>query len=325
LGAIVGTLGQHGGVPGDAAAPLDPLLVSAAERVVERVVGRPGFAGVSWRRIGDSPAWLVVAMVDPPEGEAERLAEATDFPVDQLSVRAARHPFGRLLHFSGVAQKVLDQLWSGDSSYRWMWVSPADLAVVVASDRPDWTALTHVLAAVPCDAIFVLTGPEQGARRIRDDAIVLHPAIDRFPVDPVDLSGRDWLARREFTVRLIEEFDEPYVEVLVDGVPLAEVLQPLESVWGGVPLRVVAPPSKHWLGEPHPDWSGERGAAVIDGSCGAWECCGVTARIKLLETEVMWAIDHSTHALHGMWEWRRESWLRFDRTQYESAIANLPR
>lgn len=99
---------------------------------------------------------------------------------------------------------------------------------------------------------------------------------------------------------------------VIDGVPLFEML---EDRYPGVDIGLVAPPSRHWLGQPA---YGEEGRAVIlDGTCGVAGCCGVMACITVSETIVgwsdfvAWGRPPLPDALH----------FDFDRTAYETAIS----
>jgi hypothetical protein len=148
-------------------------------------------------------------------------------------------------------------------------------------------------------------------------------------VDP-DLSARGWLRRRSFRLQRWyspyetgDDADRHFVTVHVDGEALWEVLQPYERYFGGIPYPIVAPPSRHWLGEPREGWVGDRGIVVVDGSCGVWECCGVTAHIEFTDDEAYWAVDRSGTDWDRLWRWRRLAWLRFDRPEYEAAISSL--
>lgn len=102
---------------------------------------------------------------------------------------------------------------------------------------------------------------------------------------------------------------------VIDGVPL---YQRLEDRYPGVKQELVAPPSRHWLGEPKYEEDGR--AVILDGSCGVAGCCGVMAHITLARRFVVWsdffARGHPPlpDGLH----------FEFDRTDYEAAIAELP-
>jgi hypothetical protein len=103
------------------------------------------------------------------------------------------------------------------------------------------------------------------------------------------------------------------VVAVVDGKELDRLVLEAgaNNVAPGVPYHLVAPPSRHWLGEPNPDYEDERGrAVVIDTSCGAWECCGHLALIEISADEVTWRLD-------GLEP------FRFDRTAYEAALEAL--
>jgi hypothetical protein len=70
---------------------------------------------------------------------------------------------------------------------------------------------------------------------------------------------------------------------VIDGVPLFERLG---DRYPGLAMSRVVPPSRQWLGSPP---YGEDGRAVIlDGTCGNAGCCGVLARIEVIEAAVVW-------------------------------------
>ena len=89
------------------------------------------------------------------------------------------------------------------------------------------------------------------------------------------------------------------------------------DVW--LDLTDVAPPSRHWLGEPD-EWLSERGrAAVLTCGCGMFGCGGVAARITVARDTVTWGdfrfANSPTVVPIGP--------FTFDRAAYEAAIAAL--
>lgn len=72
---------------------------------------------------------------------------------------------------------------------------------------------------------------------------------------------------------------------VIDGMPLFAYIG--DDAMPGLAFDYVAPPSKHWLGEPV-DVVFER-VAVLDGTCGVAGCCGVSARISVGDAEVTWS------------------------------------
>ena len=99
---------------------------------------------------------------------------------------------------------------------------------------------------------------------------------------------------------------------MIDDRDLADLLveQGQDAGAGLIPTRLVAPPSRHWLGEPTPGISDGADVAVLEGGCGIWECCGVRASIDIGETVVRWNV-------HGL------GTFTFDRTEYEQVIASV--
>lgn len=107
-----------------------------------------------------------------------------------------------------------------------------------------------------------------------------------------------------------ESDDAHRVEVVIDGTTLGQLLAAVGA--GGEPLwyRDVAPPSRQWLGDPSFDLCAGNLTAVNLG-CGEWRCCGTGASVTLGDAVVTWRIQNL-------------GTYRFDRAEYEAAIAGLP-
>ena len=89
------------------------------------------------------------------------------------------------------------------------------------------------------------------------------------------------------------------------------------DVW--LDLSDVAPPSRHWLGEPG-EWLEEQGlAAVLTCSCGMFGCGGVAARIALEHDTVTWSEFRFANAGPVV----PIGPFTFDPAAYEAAIAAL--
>ncbi len=99
---------------------------------------------------------------------------------------------------------------------------------------------------------------------------------------------------------------------LVDGVQLFEKLG---DRWPGVDVGLVAPPSRHWLGQPV--YQEEGRAVILDGECGCAGCCGVMARITLDGPVVVWS-DFFARGRPPLPQGLR---FEFHRSAYEAAIA----
>lgn len=101
---------------------------------------------------------------------------------------------------------------------------------------------------------------------------------------------------------------------VIDGTPL---FLGMRDRYPGVAVDLIAPPSRHWLGEVQ---YGEGNRAVIlDGICGAAGCCGVFARISLHEGLVVW----SDFFARGLPELPQGLRFEFDRDTYERAIQGV--
>ncbi len=114
--------------------------------------------------------------------------------------------------------------------------------------------------------------------------------------------------------RYIEAPDDIAVPV-VDGVPLFELLT---DRYPGLPLRLVVPPARQWLGAP--TYLEEKRAVILNGTCGYAGCCGVMASIELRGKKVVWR-DFFARGSPDLPSGLR---FEFDRTEYEAALAALP-
>jgi len=101
---------------------------------------------------------------------------------------------------------------------------------------------------------------------------------------------------------------------IIDGTPLFKLVV---DRYPGVATALVAPPSRHWLGEIAHGVDGR--AVVLDGTCGSAGCCGVFARITVGDDVVVW----SDFVARGAPELPDRLHFGFDRSAYETAIAGL--
>lgn len=99
---------------------------------------------------------------------------------------------------------------------------------------------------------------------------------------------------------------------VVDGVPLFETLG---DRYPGVAIDLVAPPSRHWLGEPAYEEEGR--TVIVDGTCGVAGCCGVMARIASDGPVVVWS-DFFARGRPPLPPGLR---FEFDQAEYEASIA----
>ena len=100
--------------------------------------------------------------------------------------------------------------------------------------------------------------------------------------------------------------------VRIDGRDLSDLLveRKIDAGAGLIPTHAVAPPSRHWLGEPLPWLSEGASVGVLEGGCGAWQCCGVSAHIEISDSTVTWKVDGLDP-------------FTFDRIEYERALAGV--
>jgi hypothetical protein len=141
--------------------------------------------------------------------------------------------------------------------------------------------------------------------------------------------GVDRLAVRISTFAFADNKKKsPCVEILVNGIPLWSQIEDVrnrgmaEEVEGclGVPPSLVAPPSRHWLGDPEVGWSVDGRALIFDCECGHWPCGGTTAKISVTADLVEWShfsgptADSDPLSIGPFF---------FDRDDYEQALGQL--
>jgi hypothetical protein len=102
---------------------------------------------------------------------------------------------------------------------------------------------------------------------------------------------------------------------VIDGVWLSHVL---DDSFPGVDVSFVAPPSRHWLGEP--TYVEHDGAVVLDGGCGEAGCCGVVARIRAGRDTMRWS-DFYAHGLRPPLP--PDLAFTFDRAEYEAVLRDV--
>lgn len=118
-----------------------------------------------------------------------------------------------------------------------------------------------------------------------------------------------------------------YVAPLVDG----------ESVGGmccrhggatpslAIPYELVAPPSRHWLGEPDPRWVSEDGAVFLTMDSQVEDPLpdGIRAVITLTDKQVTWDIASNPVWTDNSRTCANQRTFHFQRSQYESELAKL--
>jgi hypothetical protein len=135
-------------------------------------------------------------------------------------------------------------------------------------------------------------------------------------------AGRAWPprdGRSRFSV-LRYRLDDIYGDVFDVAVPVVDHVPLYERLPGhfpGVSMNLVAPPSRHWLGEP--TYTDYEKAVILDGKCGFAGCCGVMAHIGVSPTAVVW------EDFYGLGHpWVGEPRFEFERDEYEAALRKLP-
>ena len=135
--------------------------------------------------------------------------------------------------------------------------------------------------------------------------------------------------------------DTGEVEILIDGVNLCALVREVEHGQPGAEEiagryaglradRDVLPPSEHFLGAPGwriYDYGGK--TQVLGCECGEPGCWPLVCAIELRADEIVWRNfeqpHRSTGENHGpVWTYDRLGPFRFERRQYEAALASLP-
>jgi len=119
-----------------------------------------------------------------------------------------------------------------------------------------------------------------------------------------------------------------YVAPLVDGDPLAVLAwrDGVSSPSLAIPYDIVAPPSRHWLGEPLREWSGEGGVIFLtmDSEVADPLPGGLRAFIDFDTETVTWrVVSLMSGRAHGP-RYKDYKTFRFHKPEYESVIARLP-
>lgn len=122
-------------------------------------------------------------------------------------------------------------------------------------------------------------------------------------------------ALNRFTLARYVETPEDIAVPVVDDVPLYELLG---DRYPGLPVGLVVPPARQWLGGPTYVQDGR--VVILGGTCGSAGCCGVMARIALTRDSVIWR-DFFARGAPDLPKGLR---FEFDRTEYENALATLP-
>lgn len=128
----------------------------------------------------------------------------------------------------------------------------------------------------------------------------------------------------------------PQVVISVDGVPLEELVRPVELPFAkadGRPdlagqyqaltdLRVCWP-SRHFLGEPFLSEFDDRDAVLLGCICGDSGCWPLSADIEVGDSTVTWSRFRNVHTPN--WDLSALGPLVFDRAQYESSLCRTQR
>lgn len=94
-----------------------------------------------------------------------------------------------------------------------------------------------------------------------------------------------------------------------------------------IPYEVVAPPSRHWLGEPDPAWSGPGGVVFItmDSEVGDPLPGGLRAVMEFTDDVATWRVVNVVAWKAGQPHlYRAYRTFHFERARYEAQIAGLP-
>lgn len=135
--------------------------------------------------------------------------------------------------------------------------------------------------------------------------------------------------------------DNGEIEILIDGVDLRVLLQKIELSQPGAEdiagkyagLRAhpdVLPPSEHFLGTPGSHYDHRGKTQVLGRECGEPGCWPLVCVIEMRTNEIIWRDFEQPHRSGGidhgpLWTYDGFGPFRFERRQYEAALASLPR
>jgi hypothetical protein len=132
------------------------------------------------------------------------------------------------------------------------------------------------------------------------------------------------------------DFDPGEVRVIVDGRDLVDLVRAVEQAqavaeghpqiagdYAGLELRSVAPPSKHFWGEPSSPIYGRSGRVQVLECSGCREpgCWPLFCRIDVTQDHVRWSNFENGH--RPDWDYGDLGPFEFDRRQYEAALHRL--
>ena len=147
----------------------------------------------------------------------------------------------------------------------------------------------------------------------------------------------------EFRVVEVTEIDQtlPVVVVLIDGTELtdlvARVEEPLAVAEGspslvghyrGLWTKYVAPPSRHFLGEPtHPVYQCGEKTQILECECGEPGCWPLLCRIESKDERIIWSQFEQPHRLgqdgKPPWNYSGLGPFEFHRSAYERELTKL--
>ena len=135
----------------------------------------------------------------------------------------------------------------------------------------------------------------------------------------IKVNGRDLIA-------IVAEIEHPFA--LKEGDPK------LPGNYKGLPPKVVFAPSRHFLGEPNPDYihneetDGGKIAVLECGHCGYTECSCLLVKITVQDKVVIWSEfeepDWTPKFTNKPWNYGGLKYV-FDRGHYEAELARRPR
>ncbi len=149
--------------------------------------------------------------------------------------------------------------------------------------------------------------------------------------------------RIDFRVVTAMERDRklPVAAIVIDGIDFRERVEAAEeqfaiaegtpSIAGkyrGLWLKYVAPPSRHFLGEPsHPVYREGEKTQILECESGEPGCWPLLCRIDLTEDTVRWSQFEQPHRSGQSgkpgWDYSQLGPFEFERSKYEAALARL--
>jgi len=205
-----------------------------------------------------------------------------------------------------------------------------------------WYVICFFLPVISFFILIFLPDKSEPLERELQDIRIKHGLLGTVPDVPrytkkelKQLVVRSKKSEIRFDLHKAEEEKPPFVQVLVNGTDLLQLIAQVEQAhikhgkltvepgnYQGLPPEIAAPPSLHLLGHPHEGYHhGQKVVLYADVASGIAEDWGITAEIAFFRRHVVW--HNFQHTQHTTWSYRSLPPLVFGRMQYEEALSQL--